>query len=75
MDLNSYVINNSSIITDIQSVKIGDGTDNTLSDILQNITPSIQFLSTGKTIAHRGLYSSVPENTTVAFEEACKRGF
>ena len=75
MDLRSYLLNNNSVITDLESVKIGDGTNNSLKDVLQQFPSTILVPTVGKTIAHRGLYSSVPENTIEAFEEACKRGF
>jgi len=75
MDLKSNILNNSSILTDLESVKVGDGSNASLKDILNSFSPAIVTPSVGKTIGHRGYYSNAPENTTASFEAACIEGF
>lgn len=75
MNLNSRIINDSALVTNTNSVKLGDGTNRSLDDLLQKFSPCVLNTIIGKTIAHRGLYSSVPENTIVSFEQACLNGF
>ena len=75
MNLNSRIVNDSALITNTSSVKLGDGTNRSLDDLLQKFSPCVLNTTIGKTIAHRGLYSSVPENTIASFEQACLNGF
>lgn len=75
MNLNSRIVNDSALITNTSSVKLGDGTNRSLDDLLQKFSPCVLNTIIGKTIAHRGLYSSVPENTIASFEQACLNGF
>ena len=75
MNLNSRILNDSALITNTSSVKLGDGTNRSLDDLLQKFSPCVLNTIIGKTIAHRGLYSSVPENTIASFEQACLNGF
>lgn len=75
MDLKSNILNNGSTLTDLESVKVGDGSNASLKDILNNFSPAIVTPSIGKTIGHRGFYSNAPENTTASFEAACIEGF
>lgn len=75
MELKSNIINNSFAVTDLESVKLGNGTNGTLKDMMYKFPPAITTPSIGKTIAHRGLYSARPENTIASFEAACIAGF
>lgn len=75
MDLKSNIINQSSSVTDLESVKLGNGTSGTLKDMLYKFPTAITLPAIGKTIAHRGYYSIRPENTTASFEAACIAGF
>lgn len=75
MDLKSNIINQGSAVSDLESVKLGNGTNGTLKDIMYKFPLAITLPAIGKTIAHRGLYSARPENTTASFEAACIAGF
>ena len=75
MNLNSRIVNDSALITNTSSVKLGDGTNRSLDDLLQKFSPCVLNTIIGKTIAHRGLYVIAPENTIVSFEQACLNGF
>ena len=48
MELKSNIINNSFAVTDLESVKLGNGTNGTLKDMMYKFPPAITTPSIGK---------------------------